>query len=140
MNRIIKTQLHLNGWVAVLIGSFIILDPVNLLAPYGLQAELSAGLLSELRAPGGLLLASGLVIVFCASRPSTARNGLLLSIMVYGGYGSVRLLAILLDGPPAAEIQLAMAIEAGLCLLSAMSLYKVQFRDGSAFSGQERYL
>ena len=140
MNSLIRAQLHVNAWVAVLIGSIIMLDPVSLLAPYGLQADLSTGLLSELRAPGGLLLVSGLVIVFCASRPSTAHSGILLSIMVYGGYGSVRLLAMLLDGLPPAEIQLATAIEVGLCVLSAMSLHKLQLRDGLALNKQEKAL
>ena len=123
MNNLVRTQLHVNGWVAVLIGSFITLDPASMLAPYGLQSELSAGLLSELRAPGGLLVCSGLVIVSCAVRPGNAHNGLLLSIMVFGGYGAARLLAILIDGLPPTEIQLATAIEVVLCALSAVSLY-----------------
>jgi len=129
MSKLVKTQLHVNGWVAVLIGSFIIMDPASMLSSYGLQSELSAGLLSELRAPGGLLLVSGLVIVSCAARPSTVRSGLLLSIMLYGGYGSVRLLAMLLDGLPPVQIQLAAAIEVCLCVLSAGSLYNTQFRN-----------
>lgn len=135
MSKLIRAQLHLNGWVAVLIGSFIILNPVGMLSSYGLQSDLSAGLLSELRAPGGLLFACGLTIVFCASRPATAHIGLLLSIMVYGSYGSVRVLSILLDGLPALEIQLATAIEVGLCALSAVSFYNIQARNKFALDG-----
>ena len=135
MSKLIRAQLHLNGWVAVLIGSFIILDPVSLLSPYGLQGDLSTGLLSELRAPGGLLLASGLVIVTCALRHSTVHIGLLLSMMVYGSYGSVRLLAMLLDGLPPAEIQLATAIEVGLAVFSALTLYKTYPCDEPVFHG-----
>ena len=66
MSRAAITLLHLNGWVAVLIGSFIVLDPVSMLSSYGLQPAPSTGLLSELRAPGGFLIASGLFIVRCA--------------------------------------------------------------------------
>lgn len=135
MNKLIRAQLHLNGWVAVLIGSVIVLDPVSMLASYGLQSELSAGLLSELKAPGGLLFVCGLMIVFCSARPVTIHSGLLLSIMVYGGYGSVRLLAMLLDGLPPLEIQLAAAIEVGLCILSAASLYHVQVRNQFVLDG-----
>lgn len=104
MSKLVRAQLHLNGWVAVLIGSFIVLDPASMLASCGLQSELSAGLMSELRAPGGLLLVCGLAIVFCSSRPAIVHSGLLLSIMVYGAYGSVRLLAMLIDGLPPVEI------------------------------------
>ncbi|MCP5347375.1 MAG: DUF4345 domain-containing protein [Gammaproteobacteria bacterium] len=129
MSKLIRAQLHVNGWVAVLIGSYIVLDPVSMITLNGLQSALSAGQLSELRAPGGLLFVCGLTIVFCASRPATVLSGLLLSIMVYGGYGSVRLLAMLLDGPPPAGIQLATAIEIGLCVLSAASCYHIQMRN-----------
>ena len=124
MKRLVTSLLHVNGWVAVLIGSFIILDPISVLSSYGLQSDLSTGLLSELRAPGGLLLVCGLGIIFCATTPGYAHSGLLLSIMVYGGYASVRLLAILLDGVPPVEIQLAASIEVVLCGLSAFSLFK----------------
>jgi hypothetical protein len=105
-----------------------------MLSSYGLQGELSVGLLSELRAPGGLLLLCGLVIVVCASWPSAVQKGLLLSIAVYGGYGSVRLLAMLLDGIPPVEIQLATAIEVGLCALSVASFYNVLFRGQRVFN------
>ncbi|MDA0688345.1 MAG: DUF4345 domain-containing protein [Proteobacteria bacterium] len=136
VSKLVRAQLHLNGWVAVLIGSFIVLDPAGMLASYGLQSELSAGLMSELRAPGGLLLVCGLAIVFCSSRPAMVHSGLLLSIMVYGAYGSVRLLAMLIDGLPPVEIQLAAAVEVGLCALSAASLYNVQVRNQLALDGQ----
>jgi len=135
VNKLLISQLHLNGWVAVLIGSFIIMDPVSMLGSYGLQGELSAGLLSELRAPGGLLFICGLVIVACASRPSTVHTGLLLSIMVYGGYGSVRVLAMLIDGLPPLEIQLATAIEVGLAVLSAAALHNLHHRNQLSFEG-----
>lgn len=140
MSKFVIAQLHLNGWVAVLIGSFIVLDPVSMFASYGLQNELSAGLLSELRAPGGLLLVCGLMIVFCASRPATVQSGLLLSIMVYGGYGSVRLLAMLIDGLPPVEIQLATAIEVGLCLLSAITFFQLPNSSPAGFGHPGRLL
>ncbi len=129
MSKLIGFQLHLNGWVAVLIGSLIALDPVSVLSSYGLQPELSAGLLSELRAPGGLLLVCGLLILSCALQPSKAKYGLMLSVIVYGGYGSVRLLAILLDGLPAVEIQLAAAIELVLCASAVVTLAKIKRRN-----------
>lgn len=133
MNKLIRTQLHLNGWIAALIGSFIVLDPVSMLSSYGLQNEISAGLMSELRAPGGLLLVCGLVIVSCSLRPAAIQNGLLLSAMVYGGYGSVRMLAMLIDGFPAMGIMLATAIELVLFMLSVVSLCHGRIRNQLVF-------
>ena len=135
MTRLIKSQLHLNGWVAVLIGSFIILDPVSMLTSYGLQSDLSAGLLSELRAPGGLLFVAGLAIVYCALQPARIQNGLLLSVMVFGGYGGVRLLAMVLDGLPPVAIQLATAVEISLCVLSLVSLNSNHLVKQPAYAG-----
>lgn len=122
MTRLIKSLLHLNGWVAVLIGSFTVINPVSMLASYGLQSDLSAALLSELRAPGGLLTASGLAIVQSSLSADSFQRGLTLSVMVYGSYGSVRVLGILLDGIPATEILMATAIELTLCVVSIIAL------------------
>ncbi len=60
MNRISVILLHVNGWTAVLIGSMIAFNPAAMMGTFGLPSELSVGLLSELRAPGGLLITCGL--------------------------------------------------------------------------------
>lgn len=135
MNKTIVTLLHLNGWVAVLIGGFIVLDPVSLLSPYGLQTELSAGLLSELRAPGGLLFACGLLIVRSALNSDYYERGLQTSVLVYGSYGVVRLLAFALDGQPPMEILAATGIELVLCGLSLLAMYKLRGKSIFAFAG-----
>lgn len=118
MNKLTNALLHLNGWVAVLIGIFVILKPIAMLSPYGLQSELSNSLLSELKAPGGLLLVCGLAIVHSAMIPNLRERGLYLSIMVYGSYAAGRLLSIIVDGFPQMEILIALTIEAMLCGLS----------------------
>lgn len=122
MNQLNRCLLHLNGWVAVLIGSFIVIDPVSMLASYGLQDGLSASLMSELRAPGGLLIACGLSIVQSTLSIDNFQRGLTLSVMVYGSYGSVRVLGIMLDGMPATGILMATAIELILCVASFIAL------------------
>ncbi len=122
MNKLTNALLHLNGWVAVLIGVFIVLEPISMLSPYGLQSNLSNSLLSELKAPGGLLFVCGLVIVRSAIIPSLRDRGLYLSIMVYGSYAAGRLLSILVDGIPQMEILVTLTIEAMLCGLSIAAL------------------
>lgn len=122
MNKLIVSLLHLNGWVAVLIGCFILIDPETMFSSYGLPTDLSAGLMSELRAPGGLLISSGLLIVRNSLTTQRHQRGLQVSILVYGSYGIARLLSISLDGLPPAEILTAMGIELGLVLLSIIAL------------------
>lgn len=122
MNKLTNALLHLNGWVAVLIGVFILLKPIAMLSPYGLQSELSNSLLSELKAPGSLLLVCGLAIVHSAMMPNLRERGLHLSIMVYGSYAAGRLLSTVVDGMPQMEILIALTIEAILCGLSIAAL------------------
>ncbi|MAM69566.1 MAG: hypothetical protein CMP91_00290 [Gammaproteobacteria bacterium] len=122
--------LQINGWTAVLIGSLILIDPVGMFSTYGLQSNLSSGLLSELRAPGGLLLACGIIIIRNTLREELYEFGLQLSIMVYGGYGFSRLLSFAFDGAPPIEIMFATVIELMLCLLSMLVLWKRQKNSG----------
>lgn len=122
MNKLTVSLLHLNGWVAVLIGSFIVMDPISMLSNYGLQSDLSIGLMSELRAPGGLLIASGLLIVRTSLNSKLFDQGLLVSALVYGSYGSVRLLSMLVDGLPPMEILIATTIEIVLFVLSLAAM------------------
>ena len=136
MIKVTVSMLQLNGWVAVLIGSFILLDPVAVIDPYGIQANLSAGLMSELRAPGGLLIASGLMIVHCSLNAELFALGLQHSIMVYGGYGSARLVGFVLDGQPPSEILLATGIELVLFGISLMLLQMHRQAFQPAITGQ----
>ncbi len=130
MNKLVATLLQLNGWVAALIGSFIVLDPITMLEPYGLQPELTVGLLSELRAPGGLLIGCGLMIVRCSLDSDLYRLGLMTSALVYGSYGGVRLLGFLLDGQPPIEILTAFAIEFVLFALALYSYWRIRQVSG----------
>lgn len=118
--------LHINGWTAILIGSLMVIDPVSMLHSYGLQSDLSAGLLSELKAPGGLLIASGLMMIRYSISEALHERGLQTAIMVYGGYGSVRLLGIAVDGMPPFEILVATGIELFLCGVSLITFWKIQ--------------
>lgn len=124
MKKVILALLHINGWVAVLIGSLIVLDPVSMLSSYGLQPDLSIGLLSELGAPGGLLIACGLMIIRSTMIQGLLTQGLQLSVMVYGSFGAVRLLGFVLDGQPPTEILIATSIELMLCGLSLLAVWK----------------
>ena len=122
MSKAILTLLHLNAWIAFLIGGLIVLSPISMLSAYGFQSEISTGLMSELRAPGGLLIVCGLLILRSALSKENYQQGLQVSIMVYGGYGGARLLGFALDGQPPLEILLATAIELILCTLSIAAM------------------
>ena len=68
-------------------------------------------LLSEVRAPGGLLLDSGIVMICGAIMKSLLRAALLTGVVVFSMYGVSRLVSILLDGMPSSSLIGALMIE-----------------------------
>ncbi len=103
------------------IGAAILLVPHSFFAESGVTLGRDPSLLSEIRAPGGLLLASGVVVLLGAVWRSIRRRALMLAAIVYGSFGVSRLLSIAIDGMPSESLFGATGIElllAALCLLS----------------------
>jgi len=80
-------------------------------------------LLSEIRAPGGLLVISGSLILIGVFRPTLRSLALMLTVLVYGSFGLSRLLSFYLDGMPSHGLMIAMVVELvvagiGLVMLS----------------------
>lgn len=130
-SKLTQVILQINGLVAILIGFTILLDPIAMLTPYGFQASVSTGLLSELRAPGGLLIVCGLMMSRYGFNSGDYRSGLQISIMVYGAYWSARMVGLLLDGSPPIEIWTAATIEFLLFFSSVLLMLK--YRKESSY-------
>jgi hypothetical protein len=93
--------LGLAALTALGVGATLLLFPVEFRKSYELGTELSAGALSEVRAPGGALIALGLWMGACCRGAVASRVlGLQLAAAAYLGYGLARLLGLALDGVP----------------------------------------
>ncbi|MEM9293581.1 MAG: DUF4345 domain-containing protein [Acidobacteriota bacterium] len=117
--------LFLSGLLLLGIGASILLVPHAFFATNGITLGASSGdpnLLSEIRAPGGLLTASALLILLGAFRSRWSSQALALSVLVYGSFGLARALAIALDGMPAGGILAAMVIELSVATVGALLL------------------
>lgn len=68
-------------------------------------------LLSKIRAPGGLLASSGLLILLEAFRAHLRSLTITLTILVYGAFGLVRLVSFTLDGMPSNNLVMATGVE-----------------------------
>ena len=122
MNRIL---LGASGVILLLVGAATLLQPHAFFASEGIRLGNAPGLLSEIRAPGGLLIGCAISILLGAFRQTLTQTPLMLSAIVYGSFGLSRLLSIGLDGLPSASLMGATAVElaiGGWCVVSLLRL------------------
>lgn len=112
MKRLL-TRLSLTGSGALLgvIGGALILAPQHFLEMSHVVITPDPGLMSELAAPAGLLLASSALMIYGAIRVRFATLALSIGIIVYGSYGAGRLLSMMLNGLPSESLIAATVIE-----------------------------
>lgn len=111
--RFPMTRLFLlaSGVIAILIGTFILFAPHAFFATNHVALGTDPNLMSEIRAPSGLLLASGAALIWCAVSAGLVRVGLIISAVVFTMYGVSRLVSIALDGIPANSLIGALVVE-----------------------------
>jgi hypothetical protein len=117
--RATRVLLAVSGAITIAIGAGLMFVPAQFQASAGIILGPDINLLSEVRAPGGFLLATGILILLGAFRRQMARLALLLSSLLYLSYAGARLVGILMDGMPSSTILTALGIEVvigGLCL------------------------
>ena len=95
-----RIVLALAGVMAVFIGGALLVSPHAFFAMNHIDLGDDPNLLSEIRAPGGLLLAAGAIMIAGVAMRRLTRIGLVTAAVVYCSYGASRLLGILLDGAP----------------------------------------
>ena len=123
-----RLLLFVSGLVAAIIGGAILVEPHAFHATNGITLGIDPSLLSEVRAPGGLLLALGAMILTGAVRASFAVPATATSAVLFLSYGFARLVSLALDGVPANGLLVAMAIELGLGITSTLALQRAAER------------
>ena len=135
MKRILpRVLLSAAGLLLLIIGSSVLFTPVSFATANGFELPTMPSALSEYRAPGGMLLVSGLIMLLGAVQSHLTRFGLMLAGLVYSSYGISRLVGVAMDGMPSVALIQAMAIEllvGSLCLATLLVL-----KPGNAESGQ----
>lgn len=119
--RRIMTRILLAGSGVLLagIGAAMLTRTEAFLAMSGVEISPDPSLLSELKAPSGLLLLASVIMLAGSVRLRFADLGLTVGTVVYGGYGVARLVGIVMDGLPSGSLLVATLIElvlAGLLL------------------------
>lgn len=96
--------LAIAGLLLLVIGSAILLAPHTFHGSNGIVLGNNPSLLSEVRAPGGLLAASGALALISLIRSGVRLFAAQLMILVFGSFGSARLISVALDGIPSSSI------------------------------------
>lgn len=120
----LKTLLIASGVIGIWIGSALLFTPVSFQASVGINLENDVNLLSEIRAPSGLLLVGGVVIFLGAFISKLKYTSILLSCLIYLSYGVSRVVSILFDGLPSEPLVTALIVELLIGILSLFVLIR----------------
>ena len=135
-NWFTRTFLFISGLLLLGIGGAILLVPHAFHAGNGIVLGNDPSLLSEIRAPGGLLAASGVIILIGAFRRPLRSLAMVLTVLVYGSFGLARLLGLALDGMPSSGLVGSTAIELVVAVVGLLILG----RPGAASARSSREL
>ena len=113
----------------MIFGGWRLVNPIGFYAFTGLELPDEAGMLSEVRGAGGVIMVSGLVVGLGALRHAWSRTSVVLAAVVFLSLGLGRLLGVVLDGAPGADVIQGMVIELVLGVVALVSFFK--YRTGT---------
>ncbi|MEO0537701.1 MAG: DUF4345 domain-containing protein [Cyanobacteria bacterium P01_A01_bin.123] len=131
MNRLTSFFLVFAALLLLAIGSTILLVPHAFYASDGIMLGNDPSLLSEIRAPGGLLASSGLLIFLGAFRAHLRSLSITLSVLVYGAFGLSRLVGFTLDGSPSNNLVMATGVELTVAAIGLVILCRQPGADST---------
>lgn len=117
-----KGTLFFAGITAVGIGAALVLRPDVMHAANGVTLGENASLLSEIRAPGGALLAVGVLLCAAAFVRRLVFAATVAGTVTFLGYGIARVLSMVTDGMPASALVTACVFELVIGALGVLSL------------------
>ena len=119
-DSVTRLFLLVSGTIATLIGALILLVPHAFFATNHIALGTDPNLMSEIRAPAGVLLASGVILIRSAILAHMIRTALLISAIVFTTYGGSRLVSIAFDGVPATSLMGALVMELLIGIIAAI--------------------
>ena len=123
--KAIKTTLMISGLIGLYIGVEILFFPVGFYAESGIVLGSNISLLNEIRAPGGALLASSILIIAGVFVQRLTFTSIVLATLLYLSYGLSRILSMLADGRPAEILIYVSAAEIIIGIVCAYMLAKL---------------
>ncbi len=122
MKILLPLLLWLSGLSFLGFGIAFLFDPVGTLLLAGVATE-GAIAATELRAfYGGVEVALGALLLFCATRATRWRDGLWLTLICYGAIGVTRVAGMAMDGSDSFFLRFAASTEIGFAVLAIIAL------------------
>lgn len=95
-----RILLAVSALIGLAVGLAVVFQPHAFFTSTGIILGTDPDLMSEIRAPGGVLVLASLFIAGGAVRVRLMPAALWLSALLYGGYGLARLVSMVFDGMP----------------------------------------
>jgi len=132
-SKMLKIILVISGLIASGIGATILFAPMAFYATVGITLGDNISLLNEIRAPGGALLTSGILIISGAFVDKLTFTATVISTLLYLSYGLSRVMSIVIDGMPAEGIVQAVVLEivTGLVCFFALVKYREKKKESA---------
>jgi hypothetical protein len=128
-SKVLKGILILLGLLLTVIGSWRLFDPIAFFENSGIVLNNDVGLLSEARATGGAVVASGLVVILGAFSQRLSYTSTISAIVIFLGFGVARLIGFGLDGNPGQGVIQGLIIEFVLGMLAVFAF--IRYREKS---------
>ncbi len=123
-NSLTVLYLVIAGLLLLVIGGALVFAPHSFHGSNGVALGDNPNLLSEIRAPGGLLACSGIIILIGAIRRQLRSLAVQLTTLVYGSFGLARLVSIAIDGMPSSSIIAATVLELVVAFVGLAILWR----------------
>lgn len=115
-----KGLLLTSGLLAAGIAATILLAPDAFYAGYGIEPGSNVSLANELKAPAGMLLIAGLLMLAGVVRTELTVASLATATLIYLSYGLSRLVSMVIDGVPHSGLVSAAILEIAIGIISLL--------------------
>ncbi|WP_299871780.1 DUF4345 domain-containing protein [uncultured Cocleimonas sp.] len=126
--KVLKIVLFISGLIAAAIGGAIVVIPIAFYSTYSIELGGNVALLNEIRASGGALLVTGILIISGAFFTRMTFTSIVISTLLYLSYGLSRMLSMVIDGMPSEGFVQSAALEIVIGLVCVFYLVKYQAR------------
>jgi len=127
-----RAFLVVSSLIAIGIGASLLFTPAEFQASVGIDLGGNVNLLSEIRAPGGFLLAAGIYMMLGVFIRKIAHTSVVISTLIYLSYGFARLLGMAVDGMPHTNLVAATVLEIVIGVLGIVILLRFRGNHSQA--------
>jgi len=118
-----KIVLIVSGLMLLAFGVACLIKPISVLSNMGLNLPNDPMIRTELRAfYGGLEIALGIVLVYCAFNPTLVKPALWLCFLIFACVGGARLMGILIDHSATRTMIIVTAFEWAIAIAALIPL------------------